>query len=70
MRHLVYRVQALPQSLLSMVWDFGQLSKEVEVLYIRQIVKRYVSLHLYNACAEKKVEPELTLELFLKTVSL
>ncbi len=48
MRHLVYRVQALPQSLLSMVWDFGQLSKEVEVLYIRQIVKRYVSSYLNN----------------------
>ena len=42
MRHLVYRVQPLPQSLLPMVWDFGQLSAEVESLYIRQIVKRYM----------------------------
>ncbi len=44
MRQLVYRVQALPQSLLSMVWDFGQLSSEAESLYIKQIVKRYVRI--------------------------
>lgn len=44
MRHLVYRVQALPQSMLSLVWDFGQLSTDVERLYIRQMVERYVSV--------------------------
>ncbi|XP_052238404.1 E3 ubiquitin-protein ligase rnf213-alpha-like [Dreissena polymorpha] len=42
MRRLVYRVQPLPQSLLPLVWDFGQLNTEVENLYIRQMVKRYV----------------------------
>jgi len=42
MRHLVYRVQALPQSMLPLVWDFGQLSTDVEKLYIRQMVLRYV----------------------------
>ncbi len=42
MRQLVYRVQALPQSLLPLVWDFGQLSTHVEELYIRQMVARYV----------------------------
>jgi len=44
MRHLVYRVQALPQSMLPLVWDFGQLSTDVEKLYIRQMVLRYVSV--------------------------
>lgn len=40
MRQLVYRVQALPYSMLPFVWDFGQLSSDVEKLYIRQIVRR------------------------------
>ena len=44
MRHLVYRVQALPQSMLPLVWDFGQLSTETEKLYIKQMVQRYVSI--------------------------
>ena len=38
MRHLVYRVQPLPASMLPLVWDFGQLTDEVEKLYISQIV--------------------------------
>ncbi|XP_076466869.1 E3 ubiquitin-protein ligase rnf213-alpha-like [Babylonia areolata] len=42
MRRLVYRVQPLPQSMLPLVWDFGQLSTRVENLYIRQMVRRYV----------------------------
>ncbi|KAH3735719.1 hypothetical protein DPMN_042254 [Dreissena polymorpha] len=42
MRRLVYRVQPLPQSLLPLVWDFGQLDTEVEKLYICQMVKRAV----------------------------
>ena len=43
MRRLVYRVQPLPQSMLPLVWDFGQLNTRVEELYIRQMVRRYVS---------------------------
>lgn len=43
MRHLVYRVHALPESMRSLVWDFGQLNAEVEELYTRQIVRRFVS---------------------------
>ena len=43
MRRLVYRVQPLPQSMLPLVWDFGQLNTRVEELYIRQMVNRYVS---------------------------
>jgi hypothetical protein len=33
--------------MLPLVWDFGQLNTEVEEMYIRQMVLRYVSLHLY-----------------------
>ncbi|XP_062574164.1 E3 ubiquitin-protein ligase rnf213-alpha-like [Saccostrea cucullata] len=43
MRHLVYRVQPLPQSMLPLVWDFGQLDNVVEEMYIRQIVLRYIN---------------------------
>ena len=42
MRRLVYRVQPLPQSLFPLVWDFGQLNTQVEDLYIRQMVRRYI----------------------------
>ncbi|CAG2252466.1 RNF213 [Mytilus edulis] len=41
MRRLVYRVQPLPQSMLPLVWDFGQLKTEVEEMYIKQMVRRY-----------------------------
>lgn len=44
MRHLVYRVQPLPASMLPLVWDFGQLTDEVEKLYISQIVTEKFSL--------------------------
>lgn len=48
MRRLVYRVQPLPQSMLPLVWDFGQLKTEVEEMYIKQMVRRYVSIdHLF-----------------------
>lgn len=43
MRHLVYRVQPLPQSMIPLVWDFGQLDSVVEKLYILQMLTRYVS---------------------------
>ncbi|PFX15559.1 E3 ubiquitin-protein ligase RNF213 [Stylophora pistillata] len=42
LRHLVYRVHAIPESMCSLVWDFGQLNPEVEELYTQQIVRRYV----------------------------
>ncbi|XP_070579262.1 E3 ubiquitin-protein ligase rnf213-alpha-like [Ptychodera flava] len=42
LRQLVYRVQALPPSMLPLVWDFGQLSNDVEELYIKQIAERYI----------------------------
>ncbi|XP_077411767.1 E3 ubiquitin-protein ligase rnf213-alpha-like isoform X2 [Vanacampus margaritifer] len=42
LRQLVYRVQALPPSMLPLVWDFGQLNDKAEEKYIEQIVKRVV----------------------------
>ena len=46
MRRLVYRVQPLPRSMLPLVWDFGQLSTQVEELYIRQMVLRHVGFNV------------------------
>lgn len=43
LRHLVYRVHALPGSMRPLIWDFGQLNHQVEILYTNQIVSRYVS---------------------------
>ncbi|XP_066446475.1 E3 ubiquitin-protein ligase RNF213-like [Eleutherodactylus coqui] len=40
LRQLVYRVHALPPSLMPLVWDFGQLNNETEQKYIQQIVQR------------------------------
>ena len=32
LRHLVYRVHALPGSMRPLIWDFGQLNHQVETL--------------------------------------
>nr|XP_013804530.1 PREDICTED: E3 ubiquitin-protein ligase RNF213-like [Apteryx mantelli mantelli] len=42
LRQLVYRVQPLPPSLLSLVWDFGELNEKTQSLYIREIIKSTV----------------------------
>lgn len=42
LRELVYRVHPLPDSMLPLVWDFGQLDNETESSYARQIVLQYV----------------------------
>ncbi|XP_078674105.1 E3 ubiquitin-protein ligase rnf213-alpha-like isoform X2 [Branchiostoma floridae x Branchiostoma belcheri] len=42
LRQLVYRVQPLPPSMLPLVWDFGQLSSDVEEKYIVQMVNRCI----------------------------
>jgi E3 ubiquitin-protein ligase RNF213 len=42
MRQLVYRVQPLPLSLIPLVWDFGQLEKNVETVYIKQLIKNAI----------------------------
>ena len=38
MRQLVYRVIELPPSMQPLVWDFGQLSDDTEITYIKQMV--------------------------------
>ena len=52
MRRLVYRVQALPQSMLPLVWDFGQLDIDTETQYIQEMVKKCVSVtsQLLTSC--------------------
>ncbi|KAL4658167.1 E3 ubiquitin-protein ligase rnf213-alpha-like [Arapaima gigas] len=42
LRQLVYRVHALPPSMIPLVWDFGQLNDYTEKMYINQIVQRMV----------------------------
>uniref|UniRef100_A0A672YYN5 RING-type E3 ubiquitin transferase n=1 Tax=Sphaeramia orbicularis TaxID=375764 RepID=A0A672YYN5_9TELE len=42
LRQLVYRVHALPPSMIPLVWDFGQLNDHTEKMYIHQIVQRVV----------------------------
>ncbi|CAL8311059.1 unnamed protein product [Arctogadus glacialis] len=48
LRQLVYRVQALPPSMIPLVWDFGQLNDNTEEMYIQQIVQRVVGLKAIN----------------------
>ena len=40
LRHLVYRVNPLPPSILPLVWDFGTLTPAVENKYIKQIATK------------------------------
>ncbi|XP_074524614.1 E3 ubiquitin-protein ligase rnf213-alpha-like [Halichoeres trimaculatus] len=46
LRQLVYRVHALPASMIPLVWDFGQLSDLTEAMYIEQIVQRQTQANL------------------------
>jgi hypothetical protein len=48
----VYRVQALPESMLPLVWDFGQLDTRVETLYVQQMVRRWVSIVVLHAMSK------------------
>ncbi|XP_071329691.1 E3 ubiquitin-protein ligase rnf213-alpha [Trachinotus anak] len=48
LRQLVYRVQALPPSMIPLVWDFGQLNDHTEKIYIQQIVQRVVENKAIN----------------------
>lgn len=53
LRQLVYRVHPLPSSLISLVWDFGQLSDSTELSYIEQIVQKKSADHsLPAACRD------------------
>ena len=53
MRHLVYRVQPLPASMLPLIWDFGQLNEQVERLYISQIVNEQFGTNNHNLNASE-----------------
>ncbi|XP_010872579.2 E3 ubiquitin-protein ligase rnf213-alpha isoform X2 [Esox lucius] len=48
LRQLVYRVQALPPSMIPLVWDFGQLNDLTEKIYIQQIVQRVMETNMMN----------------------
>ena len=42
LRELVYRVIELPASMRPLVWDFGQLSNDIEKTYTREIVAKHL----------------------------
>lgn len=56
LRQLVYRVQALPPSMIPLVWDFGQLNDQTEKIYIQQIVQRVVE----NKAIDQKYTKRIT----------
>ncbi|XP_051491080.1 E3 ubiquitin-protein ligase RNF213 isoform X2 [Apus apus] len=58
LRQLVYRVHALPPSMIPLVWDFGQLNNLTEKMYIQQIVQR-VTEHVPMASLEAEVITEV-----------
>ncbi|XP_074967750.1 E3 ubiquitin-protein ligase RNF213 [Phalacrocorax aristotelis] len=58
LRQLVYRVHALPPSMIPLVWDFGQLNNLTEKMYIQQIVQR-VTEHIPMGQSEAEVITEV-----------
>ncbi|XP_062447391.1 E3 ubiquitin-protein ligase RNF213 isoform X2 [Rhea pennata] len=58
LRQLVYRVHALPPSMIPLVWDFGQLNNLTEKMYIQQIVQRLTE-HVPMSQAEAEVITEV-----------
>ncbi|XP_042658256.1 E3 ubiquitin-protein ligase RNF213 isoform X2 [Tyto alba] len=58
LRQLVYRVHALPPSMIPLVWDFGQLNNFTEKMYIQQIVQR-VTEHVPMRQSEAEVITEV-----------
>ncbi|XP_042360235.1 E3 ubiquitin-protein ligase rnf213-alpha [Plectropomus leopardus] len=60
LRQLVYRVQALPPSMIPLVWDFGQLNDHTEKIYIHQIVQRVVENKEINQSYVKSITDVLS----------
>uniref|UniRef100_UPI003AABD3E1 E3 ubiquitin-protein ligase rnf213-alpha n=1 Tax=Centroberyx gerrardi TaxID=166262 RepID=UPI003AABD3E1 len=60
LRQLVYRVQALPPSMIPLVWDFGQLNDHTEKIYIQQIVQRVVEVKEIDASNVKLITDVLS----------
>uniref|UniRef100_A0A8B9Q3T4 RING-type E3 ubiquitin transferase n=1 Tax=Apteryx owenii TaxID=8824 RepID=A0A8B9Q3T4_APTOW len=58
LRQLVYRVHALPPSMIPLVWDFGQLNNLTEKMYIQQIVQRLTE-HVPMSQTEAEVITEV-----------
>ncbi|XP_064378919.1 E3 ubiquitin-protein ligase RNF213 isoform X2 [Dromaius novaehollandiae] len=58
LRQLVYRVHALPPSMIPLVWDFGQLNDLTEKMYIQQIVQRLTE-HVPMSQAEAEIITEV-----------
>ena len=52
LRHLVYRVLDLPQSMRPFVYDFGQLNTSTEYSYTFQVVANHVRKY---KCLKKKL---------------
>jgi E3 ubiquitin-protein ligase RNF213 len=60
MRQLVYRVQPLPSSFLPLVWDFGQLDKGVENVYVKQMICKAIIEMKF--CKNSTEQTEITIE--------
>lgn len=60
LRQLVYRVQALPPSMIPLVWDFGQLNDHTEKIYIQQIVQRVAEKKAIDECHIKWITDVLS----------
>jgi E3 ubiquitin-protein ligase RNF213 len=60
MRQLVYRVQPLPSSFLPLVWDFGQLDKGVENVYVKQMICKAIKEMKF--CKNSTEQTEITTE--------
>lgn len=60
LRQLVYRVQALPPSMIPLVWDFGQLNDHTEKIYIQQIVQRVAEKKAIDECYIKWITDVLS----------
>ncbi|XP_033923494.1 LOW QUALITY PROTEIN: E3 ubiquitin-protein ligase RNF213 [Melopsittacus undulatus] len=58
LRQLVYRVHALPPSMIPLVWDFGQLNNLTEKIYIQQIVQK-VTEHIPMEQSEAELITEV-----------
>ena len=49
MEKLVYRVQPVPDSVLQIVFDFGALQDETELMYVSNLIRQAVRIHRRRA---------------------
>ncbi len=68
LRQLVYRVHALPPSMIPLVWDFGQLNDHTERMYIKQIVERVFQTHSIDSNNIKTITDVLSAsQMYMRT---